>query len=164
MAEGINRSLLLVLDKVAQVSDKVITQLKVLSEYAVEDFSPPVPAGETPLAMRADAHFATFVAVFMETLEYGLEGAQSVYKNRVSDFRGELEAVQKLVEIYLRHHFSNLTPYSAKVRELLLKAINGGLKDAMTALATQAGVLFRKCPYAAPSSGTGVSMTTPSFT
>ena len=42
--------------------------------------------------------------------------------------------------------------------------MNGGLKDAMTALATQTGVLFRKHPYAAPSSGTGVPITTPSFT
>ena len=33
----------------------------------------------------------------------------------------------------------------------------------MTALATQAGILFRKHPYAAPPYGTGVPMTTPSF-
>ena len=41
--------------------------------------------------------------------------------------------------------------------------MKGGLKDAMAALATQAGVLFRKHPYAAPPSGTRVTMTTPSF-
>ena len=34
----------------------------------------------------------------------------------------------------------------------------------MTALATWASVLFRKHPYAAPPSSTGVPMTTPSFT
>ena len=104
----------------AHVSDKVVAQLKALSEFAVEDFFPPVPAGETPLAMPAAVHFATFVAAFMETLEYGMEGAQAVCKNRSSNLRGELEAVQKLVEVYLRRDFGNLTPYSAKVRELLL--------------------------------------------
>ena len=35
------------------------------------------------------------------------------------------------------------------------------LRDAMAALATQAGVLFRKHRYAAPPSGTGLPMTTP---
>ena len=87
-----------------------------------------------------------------------------VCKNRVSNLRGQLEAAQKSLEVYLRRHFSNLTPHSVKVRELLFKAMNGGLKDVMTAFATQAGVLFRKHPYAAPPSGTGVPMTTPSFT
>ena len=100
MTEEINRALLLlVLHTVAHVYDKVITQLKALSEFAVEDFFPPVLAGETPVAMPVDFHFATFVAVFMETLEYGMEGAQAVCKNRMSNLRGELEAVQKLVEV-----------------------------------------------------------------
>ena len=97
MTEEINRALLLlVLDKVVHVSDKVITQLKALSEFAVEDFFPPVPAGETPAAMPADVHFTTFVAAFTESLEYGMEGAQAVCKNRVSNSRSELEAVQRV--------------------------------------------------------------------
>ena len=156
--ENINRALLLqMLDKVAHISEKVITQLKALSEFAAEDFFPPVPAGETPLAIPADVHFATFVAAFMETLEYGMEGAQAVCKGRVSQLRGELEAVQKSVEVYLRRHFSNLSPYSAEVRELLLRAMNGGLKAAMIALA------MRRCalPGTPVRRRTGVPMTTP---
>ena len=42
--------------------------------------------------------------------------------------------------------------------------MNGGLKDAMTAVATQAGVLFRKHPYAASLTDIGVPMLTPSLT
>ena len=64
----------------AHFSEKVITQLKALSEFAVDDFFPPVPPVETPMAMPADVHFATFVAAFTETLEYGIEGAQAVCK------------------------------------------------------------------------------------
>ena len=111
MPEDIYRALiLLVLDKVAHVSETVITQLKALSEFAVQGFFPPVPAGETPLAMPTNVRFATFVAAFMETLEYGMERAQAVCKGRVSHLHGELEQVQKWVEVYLRHHFSNLSP------------------------------------------------------
>ena len=65
-----------------------------------------------------------------------MEGAQSACKGSLSHLRGELKAVQKSVEVYLRRHFSNVILYSAKVHKLLLKAISGGLKDAMTALAT----------------------------
>ena len=122
MAEGVNRGLLLlVLDKVAHISDKVITQRNALPEFTVEDFFPPVPAGETPAAIPADVHLATFVAAFMEILEYGMEGAQVVCENRVSYVRRELEAVKNPVEFYLRRHFSNLTPHSVKVREMLKK-------------------------------------------
>ena len=111
MPADINRAiLLLVLDNVAHVSENVITQFKALSELVVQDFFPPVPAGETPLAMPADVHFATFVPAFMETLEYGTEGARGVWKGRVSHLRGELEAVQKSVEVNLLRHFSNLSP------------------------------------------------------
>ena len=99
--------------------------------------------------MPADVNFTTLVAAFMATLEYGMEGAQAVCKGRVSHLRGELEAVQKSVEVNLRRHFSILNQYSVKVHELLLKAMNGDLNDAMTALTTQGGVLCRKHPYAA---------------
>ena len=148
---SINRVLLLLVpDKVAHVSEKVITQLKPLSEFAVEDFFPLVPAGATPLAMPADVNFTTFVAAFMETLEYGMGGAQAVCKGNVSHLRGELEAVQKSVEVYLLRHFSQLSWHSAKVRKLLLKAMNGGLKDAMTALATQGGGDLPETPVRPP--------------
>ena len=43
--------------------------------FAIEDFFPPVPAGVTPVAMPAEVQFAAFVAAFMATLEYGMEGA-----------------------------------------------------------------------------------------
>ena len=85
--------------------------------------------------MPADVHFATFVAASMATLEYGMGAAQAVCQNTVRQMRGELEAVQKSGEVYLRRHFSNLTPHLVKVRELLLKAMNGDLKDGMMALA-----------------------------
>ena len=162
---SINRVLLLLVpDKVAHVSEKVITQLKPLSEFAVEDFFPLVPAGATPLAMPADVNFTTFVAAFMETLEYGMGGAQAVCKGNVSHLRGELEAVQKSVEVYLLRHFSQLSWHSAKVRKLLLKAMNGGLKDAMTALATQGGGDLPETPVRPPPAGTGVAMLMPTFT
>ena len=109
------------LNKVAHVSEKAITQLNASSEVAVEDFFPPVPAGDTPLAMPAQAHFPTFVLKFMETLEFGMEGAQAVCKGWVSHLRGELAAV------HLRRQFRNLSSYSAKVRGPRLEAMNGNL-------------------------------------
>ena len=58
MPKDTNRALLLlVLVKVAHVSGKVITQLKAVSEFAIEDFFPSVPAGETTLVMPAVAAF-----------------------------------------------------------------------------------------------------------
>ena len=62
--------------------------------------------------------------------------------------------------IYVRHHFSSHLARSAKVRELLFSAMNNCLKDGMTALATQGGVLHVKHPFAAPTAGTGLPMTT----
>ena len=109
MQEVITRPLLLLaLDEVAHVSEAVTRQLRALSEFAVEDFYPPVPAGEEPVAMPADVHFATFVAALLATLEYGMEGAQAVCKNRVRTVREELEQVQKMVEVYLRRHYKTL--------------------------------------------------------
>ena len=77
------------------------------------------------MAMPADGHFATFVADSMETHEFDVDGAQAVCKKRVNNLRGDLEAVKKSVEVYLRRHFRNITPYSFKVCELILEAING---------------------------------------
>ena len=79
MAEEINLALpLLVLEKEAHVSDEVITQLKALFEFAVQDFFAPVPAGKTAVVVPADVLFTKFVTALMETLEYGMEGAKAV--------------------------------------------------------------------------------------
>ena len=142
--EGRYRLLLrLVLDQVADVSDAVTRKLKTLSEFAVGEFFPPVPAEEAPVAMLAEVHFATFVAAFMATLEFSMEGAQAVCTNKVCALRTELEELQRTVEVYSRRHFSTLLEHSAKVRKLLLTAMSSGLKDAMTTLATQGGALHR---------------------
>ena len=63
---------------------------------------------------------ATFVASFMETLEYGMDGASPVCKERVAISRSEVEwDTQKLFEVYLRRHFT-LGEHSVNVRQLLL--------------------------------------------
>ena len=59
------------------------------------------------------ALYATFVAAFLATLEYGMEGAGAVCKNRVLQnrvrtLREELEQPQKTVEVYLRRHYTPL--------------------------------------------------------
>ena len=108
VSEEINRGLLvIVLNTVAHVSDAVLKQLKTMSEFGVEDFFTPVAIGETPRAMPAEIHCATFVASLMETLEYGMEGAPPVCKQRVAPLRSKLEQVQKLFEVYLRRHFNS---------------------------------------------------------
>eukprot|EP00904_Undaria_pinnatifida_P006574 jgi/Undpi1/3046/HiC_scaffold_15.g06422.m1 len=110
-----------------------------MSEFALEDFFPPVAKGETLRAIPAEIHFATFVAALMETLENGMEGVPLVYKQRVATLRSELEQVQKLVEVYLRRHFNTLAEHSVKVRQLLLSNMNIGLHEGMEALAVQGG-------------------------
>ena len=122
-----------------------------------------MPAGETPLEIVADVHFATLVSAFMEALEYGMKRAQAVCKGRVNHLQGDVHVEQKSVEVNPRRHFNNFSPHSAKVRELLLKATNGGLADAMTPLSTKGGVLFQKHTYAASPTGTGVPMLPPTF-
>ena len=83
-------------------------------------------------------HLVTFVAAFFATLEYGLERAQAVCKNRVRALREELEQVQKTVEVYLRRHYTTtVLNYKDKVREVLLTAMNGGLKAGMIDLASR---------------------------
>ena len=162
--EGRYRLLLrLVLDQVADVSDAVTRQLKTLPEFAVKDFLPPVPVGVAPVTMPAEVHFATFLAAFMVTLEYGMEGAQAVCTNRVRALRTELEEQQRMVEIYLRRHSSTLLEHSTKVSELLLTVMNSVPKDGMTAFATQGSVLHWKHPFAAPAYGTGLPMIMMSF-
>ena len=151
---------MIVLDTVAHVSDAVLEQLKTMSEFALEDFFPPVAKGETLRAIPAEIHFATFVAALMETLENGMEGVPLVCKQRVATLRSELEQVQKLVEVYLRRHFNTLAEHSVKVRQLLLSNMNIGLHEGMEALAVQGGELYRKHTYAATAPGTWNSMVT----
>ena len=43
--------------------------------------------------MPAEIYFVTFVAALMETLEYGMEGASPVCKQRIATLRSELEQV-----------------------------------------------------------------------
>ena len=81
MWEVITRPLLLLaLDEVALVSEDVTKQLRALFEFAVEDVYPTLPVEQAPVGMPAKVHFATFVAAFLATLEYGMEGAQAVCK------------------------------------------------------------------------------------
>jgi len=165
MQEVVTRPLLLMaLNEVAFVSDAVTQQLRSLSEFAVEAFYPPLPAGQEPVDMPAEVHFATFVAAFMATLEYGMEGAQAVCRNRVRTVREELEQLQKSVEVYLRRHYKSLLDHKDKVREVLIAAMNVGLQVGMIDLAKQGGVLHRKHRYAAPPAGTGVPMAPLAFT
>ena len=60
------------LDNVVDVSEAVKTQLKTMSEFAVEELFSPLPAGVAPVAMPAEVHFATFVAAIMASLELSL--------------------------------------------------------------------------------------------
>ena len=111
--------------------------------------------------MPAEIRFVTFVAALIETLEYGMEGAPAVCKQRVATLRSELEQVQKLMEVYLRPHFNTLAEHSVEVRQLLLSNMTIGLHEGMKALAVQGGELYRKHTQAAPAPGTGSSMVTP---
>ena len=154
---------MIVLDTVAHVSDAVSKQLKIMSEFAVEDYFPPVAKEETPRAMPADSHFATFVAALIETLEYGMEGAPPVCEQRVATLRSELEQVQKLVKVYLRRHFDTLAEHSVKVRQLPLSNMNIGQREGMKALAVQGGELYTKHTCVAQAPGTGNSMVIPTL-
>ena len=165
LQEGIIRPLwLLALDEVAYVSETVTKQLRALPECVLEYFHPPLPAEQVPVGMPAELQFATFVAAFLATLEYGMEGAQLVCKNRVGILREELERLQKTVGVYLWHHFKTLMELKGKVCEVLLTAINGGLKARVIDLARKGGVFRQKYQYAPPPSGTGIPMTTLAFT
>ena len=70
--------LLLALDEVTYVSEAVTKKLRALSGVAVEDCYPPLPAEQAPVGMPAQVYFATFVAAFLATLEYGMKGAEAV--------------------------------------------------------------------------------------
>ena len=99
----------------------------------------------------------------MGTLEYGMECAPPVCKQKVVTLRSELEQVQKLVEVCLRRHFNTLPEHSMKVRQMLLSNTNIGLHEGMNALAVQGGELYGKHTYAAPAPGTRNSMVTPTL-
>ena len=142
--------LLRALDEVAYVSEAWTIQLRVLSEFAVEDFYPSLPTGQEPVGMPAEVHFATFVATSLTTLAYGMEGAHAVCKNRVRTLREELEQLLKTVEVYLRRHYKTLLEHKGNAREVLLTAMNGGLKAGVIDLAKQGGRLAPEVPIRAP--------------
>ena len=50
--------LLLVRNEAANVSGAVTKKLRALSEFEVEHFLPPLPAGQEPVGMPAEVHFA----------------------------------------------------------------------------------------------------------
>eukprot|EP00904_Undaria_pinnatifida_P009624 jgi/Undpi1/5792/HiC_scaffold_2.g01066.m1 len=73
-----------ILKEVASVSPASTKQLQHLAELAVQDFFPPAPVRETPVAMPADVHFRTFLAAFGAVLEYGMGSAPAIFKTRVT--------------------------------------------------------------------------------
>ena len=78
MQEVVTRPLLLLaLNEVAYASEAVTKQLRALSEFTVENFYPPLPAGQEPVGMPAGVHVATVVATFFATLESDMEGARA---------------------------------------------------------------------------------------
>ena len=94
VAEELSSDLLcLIRKKIAGVSVACTKQLQALSEFAVEDFFPPAPAGEIPLVMPAEVHFRTFIAALMAVLEYGMGSAPELCKLRVANLRKALEAI-----------------------------------------------------------------------
>ena len=144
-------------------SDAVLKQLKSTSNLAVGNSPPPVALGETPRAMPAEIHLATFLAALMETLEYGMEGAPPVCKQRVVTLRSELEQVKTLVEVNLRRYFNPMAEHSVNLRQLFLSHMIICLHEGMKALAVQGAELYRRHIYAAPTPGTGNSMAIPTF-
>ena len=73
-----------------------------------------VVAGVKANAKQA-GDLATFGAALIESLEYGMESAPLVCKQRVATLRSELEQVKKLVGVYLRRHFNTLAGHSVNV-------------------------------------------------
>ena len=67
--------------------------------------------------------------------------------------REELEHLQKTVGVSPRRHYTTLLDHKDKVREVLLTAMNGGLKAGMIGIPKQGGVLHRKDQYAPPPFG-----------
>ena len=63
----------------------------------------------------------------MASLEYGMDEAQTVRKNRVRTLWEELEQAQKTVEVYLRRHHKTLLDHKDTIRDVLMTALNGGL-------------------------------------
>ena len=82
-----------ILKEVASVSPASTKQLQHLAELAVQDFFPPAPVRETPVAMPADVHSRTFLAAFGAVLEYGMGSAPAIFKTRVTLLKQELDAV-----------------------------------------------------------------------
>ena len=80
-------------------------------------------------------HFAKFVAVFLATLDYGIEGAQAVCKTRGRTWLEDHGQLQKTVKGYLCRHYTTLLEHKDRVREVLPTAMNGALEAGMIDLA-----------------------------
>eukprot|EP00904_Undaria_pinnatifida_P010803 jgi/Undpi1/6853/HiC_scaffold_21.g09329.m1 len=99
-----------------------------MSDFAGDDCFFPVALGEMPRAMAAEIHCSTFVAACMENLEYAMDGAPPVCKQRVVKLRSELEKVRKMVEVHVRRHFNTPAEHSGEgSTALLLSNMNIGL-------------------------------------
>eukprot|EP00904_Undaria_pinnatifida_P000992 jgi/Undpi1/10894/HiC_scaffold_3.g01420.m1 len=153
-----------ILKEVASVSPASTKQLQHLAELAVQDFFPPAPVGETPVAMPADMHFRTFLAAFGAVLEYGMGSAPAICKTRFTLRKQELDAVLTQLQAYLQYHYVAIHPYPAQVRAALLPAINAGIDVYMHELAKQAGALWNEHPHMPPPAGSGPPAAHPSFT
>ena len=169
MQKFITRPLLiLALDEVPYISETVTQQQpRALSEFAVESvlLSSASRAGAGGYVGRGAPHRACYGV--LGDLEYGMERAQAVCNIRVSTLQKELEKVQKKEEFCLRRHSKKtLLELKGKVREVLLTAMNGGLKAGMIHPVKQGGgVLRQKHRYAPPPLvGTGIPMATLAFT
>ena len=105
--------------------------------------------------MPAEIHFGTFIAAFMAVLEYGMEDAPVTCTHTVRSVRDALGKVERELLAYLQFHHLVLAPYNAQVREVLIQAINAGLKDAMYKLAVDAAAVRRQYPLVPPPPGSG---------
>ena len=93
-----------------------------------------------------------------------MERAQAVCTKKMCVLQREVDDLQLMVEVYLQCNISSLLAQPAKFCELLLTAMNSGLKDGMTNLATQGDVLHGTHPFAVSASGTDLPFSTMSST
>ena len=115
VSERLNIGLVaIVLDFVTNVSDAMSKHLNTMSELAGDDFFLPVAMGEMPRAMPAEIQCSTFVDALMENLEYAMNGAPLVCKQRVVRLRSKLEKVWKIVKVHVRRHFNTPAEHSGE--------------------------------------------------
>ena len=115
------------------------------------------------MTLPAELHCITFISAFTAVLEYGMENAPPACISTVSELRHALEAVEKSVRTYLHFHARDLAPYSQKVRELLVRAMNHGLEEATYKLALAVAGVWRLHPLTPPPPGAGPAFQHPVF-